>query len=251
MLDRSTLKTTAKTRMRDPLFKLIVYTLFLMVATSVVNVIVQYQTPDTILTSGADVRYVLEHYFDNAGAIQISVVASAVMLVYNLFVSVIELGYKRVCLMVARDEEVAFSDLFDPFGYWLKAIAVHFLVGLVIALGTLCFVIPGIILTYSYSQVDFVLIDNPDIGVIEAMRKSRIMMRGYKMEFFVFELSYFLWLMLASALPIAFLYVMPYMTVGKALFYEYVAGTQSFGHTSAFTGDGDVREDGEQDSDSN
>ena len=229
MLNRPLLKTEAKMLMRRSGLKLFWYTLFYMLAANAVAYIVQFRLPNLYyyLTLGAPEE--LMDYLRNIDApARLIPVAIAVVLVYNIFVAIIGVGYKRTCLMAARGEQIVFRDMFESFGYWIKIICLRVAVGVTVAAATLCFIIPGVILAYAYSMVDYILIDNPDMGVIAIMRRSRQMMKGHKVEYFVFLLSYILWNILVSLIAVANIYVMPYITVGESLYYEHLCGYRNF-----------------------
>ncbi|MBR4955580.1 MAG: DUF975 family protein [Clostridia bacterium] len=229
MIDRPLLKTNAKMLMRKAGFKIFWYTLFFIIASTAADYVIQIRLPKlyTYINAG-DPDGLIDYITTTGGSLRLLLVVAAIMLVYNLFVAIIGVGYKRTCLMVARDEKVAFRDMFETFGYWVKIIGLRIAVAVVTGIATLCFIIPGIILSFAYAQAEFVLIDNPDIGIIEAMRRSRKLMKGYKFEFFVFRLSYILWDLLSALFAITYVYVLPYVTVGEALFYEHLCGYRNF-----------------------
>lgn len=229
MLNRPLLKTNAKQLMAQTGFKIYFYTLFYMVVTNAISYTVQLKMPNLYYYLSMGTAEELLEYINGLNIVpSLAAVAIAVALVYRVFVAIIEVGYKRTCLMAARGEKIEFRDMFETFGYWVKIICLRIVSGVLVGLATLCFVIPGIILGFAYSQAEFILIDNPDIGVIEALRRSRQLMQGHKIEFFVFRLSYFLWTLLGSLLIVAYMYVLPYMTVGEALYYEHLCGYRNF-----------------------
>jgi len=130
------------------------------------------------------------------------------------------LGMSILFLKIARNEDVGYLDVFLGYKNTWKVIGVTILSSIIIFLGYIFFVIPGIILSYMYSQIYFVLVDNPDIGVIECLRKSRELMVGEKLNFFVLELSFILWILLVLVtFGIASIYVMPYYETVLANFY--------------------------------
>jgi hypothetical protein len=229
MLNRPLLKAVAKSRMANTGLKIYFYTLFVMVISAIPDVIIQLKLPVAPLAYAGDSLQEMMEYFERAAQdMSLPLVAGVVLMVYNIFVSIINIGYCRVCLMTAREEQIAFRDIFEAFGFWVKAILLTLVQGIIILLGTLCFIIPGIILSFSYSQTTFVLIDNPDMGIFKILRTSREMMEGHKIEFFVFDLSYILWNMLTAVIGVASVFVLPYMNVGRALYYEHLCGYQRF-----------------------
>ncbi|GGG65537.1 DUF975 family protein [Paenibacillus radicis (ex Gao et al. 2016)] len=87
-------------------------------------------------------------------------------------------------------------------------------------LWSLLLVIPGIIKSYSYSQVPFILADNPNIGYRRAVDLSRQMTRGHKFNIFVIDLSFLGWILLGTlALFVGVLFVLPYINATKAELY--------------------------------
>jgi len=83
-------------------------------------------------------------------------------------------------------------------------------------------VVGGIIKSYSYYLVPYILAENPDIGGREAITISRRMMRGHKWECFVMECSFLGWNILGAftfGLTEIF-YSIPYQS---AAFCEYYA----------------------------
>ncbi len=243
MVNRTALKTAAKIRMaKAGIFRLIGYTLFILAVLNVVSVIVQLRLPEL----PTDATYEQIEAYISAAADVLSPVAMIVIFVYSLFSSILQVGYTSTCLKVARGYDVKFSDLFDGFGYGFKIILLQLLMGLIVGLGMIFFFIPGIILSLAYSQAFYILIDDPDISVIEALRRSRQLMNGNKMDFFVFNLSYIGWYLLSSFFILGDLWVQPYVGVGSALYYDHITGKQIFhlrrresGEYEFYAGNGD------------
>ena len=75
----------------------------------------------------------------------------------------------------------------------------------------------------SYSQIYYVLKDNPELGFNAAIERSMDMMEGHKMQYFLLGLSFFGWILLAIlTFGILALWVSPYMNATFAHYYEYV-----------------------------
>lgn len=55
------------------------------------------------------------------------------------------------------------------------------------------FLVPGIVKHYSYAMVPYIAVDEPDLGILETITKSRTMMDGYKADTFVLDLSFIGW----------------------------------------------------------
>ena len=106
----------------------------------------------------------------------------------------------------------------DRFGKYFE---VGFITGLITFLWSLLFIIPGIVKGYAYSQVSYIIHDNPNLSTQDVRKISDLMTKGYKGELFVKDLSFILWYMLIlCTLGIATIYVTPYMMTVNAMYYE-------------------------------
>jgi len=131
------------------------------------------------------------------------------------------LGFAGYFLKRVRGQEIATKNIFDGFHLFLKSFLVQFFTQLLVALWTLLLIIPGIVKALSYSMAFYIMYDNPGIESLEAIRRSKIMMKGYKWKLFLLYLSFFGWMILASIpLGIGFLWLFPYMNLTIANFYE-------------------------------
>lgn len=74
---------------------------------------------------------------------------------------------------------------------------------------------------YSWSQAIFIAYDDPSVTAREALRRSRDLMMGHKMDLFVMYLSFIGWSILVAVTGgLAGIFVLPYMTVTYVNFYE-------------------------------
>lgn len=86
---------------------------------------------------------------------------------------------------------------------------------------SLLLVIPAVIFYYMFSQIFYLLADNPQIGAVEVLKKSAEMMKGYKWKLFCLHLSFIGWYLLGIVtLGIAFIWVGPYIKTANTIFYE-------------------------------
>ena len=82
-------------------------------------------------------------------------------------------------------------------------------------------VIPGIIKAFDYYLVGFILADDPDMSVMDALRKSKEMMKGHRWNTFVLNLSFLCWKLL-GVLTLGILdifYTNPYVDATDAELY--------------------------------
>lgn len=155
----------------------------------------------------------------------ISMILSAIPFVGSIastfvFGPAFALALTTIYLKVAKGEEFKIGEIFDGFYHFWGAFKITFFVGLFTFLWSLLFIIPGIIAGYSYYMAFFIYAENKEIGALEAIRQSKQMMKGHKMDAFVLELSFIGWALLCIiTFGIAAIYVIPYMQTSMAKFY--------------------------------
>lgn len=167
-----------------------------------------------------------------------TVIAFVSLAVSVIIGGVTEMGYKSFNLKLIRGENPQFENLFDYFKYIKKGVAMVLLRGALIFLQLLLFIVPGIIAIYRYALTPYILAENPDMPVMEAIELSKKMMVGNKMRLFGLQLSFIGWMFLATlSFGIGFLWLSPYMAAAKASFYENVkAELDGFNGFSGNTG---------------
>ena len=90
-----------------------------------------------------------------------------------------------------------------------------------VAIGSMIFVIPGIIFSYSFSMAFYIINDHPEMTAMEALRESRRLMNGHKMQYFILNLSFIGWMLLGSlCFGVGTLWATAYMSTANAVFYE-------------------------------
>jgi len=134
-------------------------------------------------------------------------------------------GVSYVLLNKVRTEEsIDIGNLFKGFNNdFGQNILLGFLMSLFIALWSLLFVIPGIVKSYSYMMVPYILAENDDLDKDRVFEMSRDMMNGHKMEAFVLELSFLGWTLLGAltAGVLNIVYVNPYIHATMAEFIPH------------------------------
>lgn len=106
-------------------------------------------------------------------------------------------------------------------GSYLNIVKIMFLRSLYTFLWSLLFVIPGIIKTYEYMMIPYILAENPGIDSKEAFAMSKQMMDGNKWKAFVLDLSFYGWIFLSllTCGILSIFYVNPYYHMTKAELY--------------------------------
>ena len=146
---------------------------------------------------------------------------SFMSLIYLVVAGPFALGIAIFSLNLARNVEARFEQIFDGFRNFKTAFIAYILKVLFIVLWTLLFIIPGIIAALSYAMTFFIIADDDSIEPMAALDKSKKMMYGYKSQLFYLSLRFFgLALLCILTLGIGFLWLIPYVYVTTAKFYD-------------------------------
>ena len=147
-------------------------------------------------------------------------------LVLTILAIPLQFGYYWCVLTFSRKKDFSVKDIVDPYtsgDSFVKTLGTGIMVGIFITLWTLLLIIPGIIKTFSYAMTPYILKDNSELGVFEAITKSRRMMDGNKWRLFLLFLSFIGWyLLVIVTLGLAIFWVGPYLEVATACFYNEV-----------------------------
>ena len=80
-----------------------------------------------------------------------------------------------------------------------------------------------LIIQIIYSQINYIMVENPEIKIIECMKRSRKMMKGVKFKYFKLQFSFIgWWIFSIFTLGIAALWVNPYVMLANTNFYEEI-----------------------------
>jgi len=134
------------------------------------------------------------------------------------------IGFISYILGLTRKEEVSLTDIFQDYKKIGLIIVTLIISYVLIMIGYILLIIPGIMIAFSLVMVGYLLADSKETNPGEArniIRQSREMMNGYKMDYFIFELSFIGWYLLGIiTFGIAYIYVIPYFTFANTLYYQ-------------------------------
>lgn len=154
----------------------------------------------------------------------LALVIAAVVLavVFGVIGSTVSVGYARFNLNLVDGFEPELGSLFSGFPNMMKtAFCAHFLRGLYVALWTLLFIVPGILASYSYVMVDYILAEDPEMTAGEALARSKALMYGNRWRYFCLGFSFIGWSILCSfTFGIGNLWLKPYKEASYAAFYR-------------------------------
>ena len=180
MIDRSLLKREARARLRDaqvPPRRFFALYLGILTAAELVAVAVQLLGGDKALLEDLPSLF-------------------AVVLV-NLAAQLLLVGTLLYALGIWRGQRMEYGCLFDGFAFAGRCVVVAILQYALLAAGMTLMILPGLYFFYVYRFALFELCEAPEIGPLEAMRRSRLRTFGCKRQLFVMDLSFLPWIILA------------------------------------------------------
>lgn len=200
MFDRPTYKKAAKKQLKGRWAFPVVMTLITAVLLSLLGVI---NYGGTRTGYGASVSY------------GVSLQENALTIPVICILGILTLAQTCVYLRLFRTtEKTSFGDFLSGLSHWLSGALGGLWYALWVFLWSLLFVIPGIVKAFAYSQMFFVLAENPGIGVRKAMNISKVITQGHKGDLFIMGISFFGWMLLCTlSCGIGCLWLLPYMNM--------------------------------------
>lgn len=152
-----------------------------------------------------------------------ALLGTIVMVLYTIFVgNTMTVGGHGWMLRHWRGEEVTVGETFAAFRIYKPSVVTMLVRGIYIWLWSLLFIIPGIVKTYAYSMVPYIIYENPNLTANQAIKMSKKMTNGYKFDLFVLGLSFIGWQFLSAITGgvVGIFWVNPYMGLTHAGVYE-------------------------------
>lgn len=146
-------------------------------------------------------------------------------------------GYSWHALQESRGLMTRMSSITYGFRFTFKTIRLSIARDLMVVLGTILFIVPGIMLAFRYSMAVNILVDDPSKGVIQCLRESGQMMSGNKWRLFKLEFSFIGWFIVSNMVtalvgaPVFDIWLMPYISITEASFYNELLGRSDYNWT--------------------
>lgn len=126
-------------------------------------------------------------------------------------------------IMFKSGRPVLFADWTNGLNQWWQGLRGALWFWLWVTLWSFIFFIPGIVKSYSYSMMFYIMAENPKIKVTQAMKLSKELTRGYKGDLFVLDLSFIPWILLcAISCGIGTLWFVPLYQMTRTNAYHYL-----------------------------
>ena len=133
----------------------------------------------------------------------------------------ISIGLAIYSLSIANEEDYNYNQIISALKHFFKAIILVLLFTISSAIGFLLLIVPGIFIALMFSQIFYIMAEDPSTGVIDAFKKSASLMKNKKLQYLGLILRYILFFILGVfTLGIWWLWLIPQMYVSFAIFYK-------------------------------
>ena len=133
----------------------------------------------------------------------------------------ISIGLATYSLSIANEKEYSYTQIISAFKHFFKALILVLLFTVSFAIGILLLIVPGIFIALMFSQIFYITAENPQIGVMDAFKKSASLMKNKKLQYLGLILRYSLFFILGVfTLGIWWLWLIPQAYVSFAIFYK-------------------------------
>lgn len=110
------------------------------------------------------------------------------------------LGQIDIIRKMLKDEEYKLEDLFKDYKFFVTSALTLALVVILVSVGLLLLIVPGLILAVNYSFAMHILEEKKEVGSLEALRQSKEFVNGYRFKLGWFYLLFLILGVLAFAL---------------------------------------------------
>jgi len=147
--------------------------------------------------------------------------------------SIAKIGLVEIHEDVSNGENVQIDKIFSWFNSnWWKPFVLQIVKIIVISIGLLFFILPGIYLAISYQYAIYILRENPDMEITACLKESRRLVSRNFTSVFIFPFTFILWfigiLLTAGILGI---YAFPYYEQAHYNFFKNL--TDNFDPTAS------------------
>lgn len=155
------------------------------------------------------------------GIMAVTLIGALISLFISMVIgSIAAVGYAQFNMDIIEGDDVKLRTMFSRVNQLGVTLRAKLLIFIRVFIGSLFFLIPGIVMMYSYAMVHHVLADNPEMNAREALRESKRIMRGNRWKLFCLELSFIGHYLLAFlTFGISYLHLVPFQQATYAAFY--------------------------------
>lgn len=140
---------------------------------------------------------------------------------FFIFTGPFAYGYADYIRQTIERENTDLNPLISGFNRFVETMVAGLLYLLIICIGFYLLIVPGIIAALGLSMTFFIMVDDPNISGVDALRKSWLMMKGYKADYFLFCCRFIGWFLICVlTFGLASFVVTPYFNRAKWHYYR-------------------------------
>ena len=133
----------------------------------------------------------------------------------------LNLGLCMYFLKISNSESPGIENIINGFQPLLQVLLLYFVSSLLIVLGLLLFILPGIVLSMGFSMSYYIMAEQQDITFVEALQKSWDLTQDHKMDLFLLNIRFIPWYVLGLlCLVVGVFVVIPWHQTTLALVYK-------------------------------
>ena len=171
----------------------------------------------TLLLGLAQSQDLYSNLYESYGLSYVFTIGSIALFI----VGPISIGLATYSLSIVNEEDYSYNQIATGFKYFFKALFLYLLFNISVLIGTILLIIPGVVIFLMFSQIFYITAENPQIGVIDAFKKSASLMKNKKLQYLGLGLRYILFFILGVfTLGIWWLWLIPQAYVSFAIFYK-------------------------------
>ena len=171
----------------------------------------------TLLLGLAQSQDLYSNLYESYGVSYVFTIGSIALFI----VGPISIGLATYSLSIVNEEDYSYNQIATGFKYFFKALFLYLLFNISVLIGTILLIIPGFVIFLMFSQIFYIIAENPQIGVIDAFKKSASLMKNKKLQYLGLGLRYILFFILGVfTLGIWWLWLIPQAYVSFAIFYK-------------------------------
>ena len=131
------------------------------------------------------------------------------------------IGFKKIVLDIIRGEQYKVENVFDYYAFCISAFCLKVCSMILIALWSLLLIVPGIICGLNDCLAPYIFADEPKIGTLECLEKSKKLVYGHRAELLIIFLMEALFVALVATLSSCFVIIFNF-TVAMPLWFNIV-----------------------------
>ena len=127
--------------------------------------------------------------FSEAASNSTSFISIAIFNIAQIIFSVIlGMGYIYITILTVRGENFDVKDIAKPASQFWKYFGASLLYALIVLVGFVFLIVPGVILMIRLGFFKYLIIDKKDISIVQSMKESMILTKGVTWKLFLFTI---------------------------------------------------------------